>query len=74
MVRAIESVLRQAPDAAFRNVQSTVRMIWSAITGAARSVLEAERSQTYVIAVQRQVQEMILAYVRQMMLNGSTPS
>jgi AcrR family transcriptional regulator len=73
MVRAIESVLRRAPDAAFRNVQGTARMIWSAMTGAARSVLEAERSQTYVIAVQRQVQEMILAYVSQMMWNGSTP-
>ncbi len=72
MVRAIESVLRQAPDAVFRNVQSIARMIWSAITGAARSVLEAGRPQTYVAAVRREVQDMILAYVRPMMLNGST--
>ena len=72
MVRAIELVLRQAPDAVFRNVQSTARMIWSTITGAARSVLEAGRPQTYVAAVRRQVQDMILAYVRPMMLNGST--
>ncbi len=72
MVHAIESVLRHAPDAVFRNVQSTARMIWGAITGAARSVLEAGAPQTYVVAVRREVQEMILAYVRPMMLNGST--
>ena len=72
MVRAIESVLRQAPDAVFRNVQSAARMIWSAIMGAARSVLEAGRPQTYVAAVRREVQAMILAYVRPMVLNGST--
>jgi AcrR family transcriptional regulator len=71
IVRAIESVLRQAPDAAFRNVQSTAGMIWSAITGVARLVLEAERPPNYVTAVRREVQEMILAYIKPMMLNGS---
>ncbi len=73
MVRAIESVLRQAPDAAFRNVQGTARMIWSAITGAARLVLETGSSQAYVTAVRREVQEMIVAYVRPMLWNGCIP-
>ncbi len=73
MVRAIESVLRQAPDAAFRNVQGTARMIWGAITGAARLVLETGSSQAYVTAVRREVQEMILAYVRPMLWNGCIP-
>ena len=73
MVRAIESVLRQAPDAAFRNVQGTARMIWSAITGAARLLLETGSSQAYVTAVRREVQEMILAYVRPMLWNGCIP-
>jgi len=71
IVRAIEAVLRQAPDAAFRNVQSTAGMIWSAITGAAHLVLEAERPPSFVASVQREVNEMILAYVKPMMLNGS---
>jgi AcrR family transcriptional regulator len=74
MVRAIESVLRQAPDAVFRNVQSTARMIWSAITGGGRSMLEAERSQPHGRAVQREVQQMILAYIKPMMLSISTPT
>ena len=46
-------------------------MIWSAITGSARLMLEAESPPSYVTAVRREVQEIILVYVKPMMLNGS---
>ncbi len=48
-------------------------MIWGAITGAARLVLETGSCQAYVTAVRREVQEMILAYVRPMLWNGCIP-
>jgi hypothetical protein len=48
-------------------------MIWSAISGAARLFLEFERSQPYVGSVLREVKEMILAYVKPIIVNASIP-
>jgi len=66
MRRAIESAMRHAPDVSIHDFQGAARMIWGALSGAARSVLETDSSQYFMSAVKRDAQGLIVVCAKSM--------